>query len=602
MSSNFAQWHLISVSFVILSYIADCVWQIADKTLPREDCAMAIGEYNDTIYIFGGVQYNKQFVIFSPDIGTFTDIGKSILVGYGLDGQHDGQYYTQIANTSTFYMLRTIEGDGTEQTSRICYYNMEWNTSSPEWKHCGNTSLNLEHDPYVPPYVPQYSCLASSVDHLFVIGGSLQCTINESCNSNTVQTLNLNTLTWTMTYMNKNRWSLSCIVDPNNQYVYAIGGQKNQILGNTLSSIERYKFNENGTWQYFPDSCLTTAAAETRSVLWQNYIFIVGGRDKYNIILDTIHVIDTNEDTCNLLLHRLPYAVTRTTVVTFNDVLYVFGGIRQHYSNGIWGVNTFMFLPLYPTIHPTLTPTLEPTLVPTIYPTIEPTLFPTLYPTTEPTLIPTSAPSNSPTVVPTTSPSNNPSLLPTAQTVTPTSLPHDLITSNKAQKINILSIIGLCFAVIFAVVVTYVIIKKCQTKNRKKLEIPGINNSVLLQLQERAGARINVIEQTSDENNIEECKVRLMNTMKEYESKHQNEGYIDSIDIESVLNDFHIWLNHCGKNKEMAICDSLACKVTDCIVFTRHYRDRFNINDNDLALYTSIKQVDSAQYYAKEQI
>eukprot|EP01083_Nonionella_stella_P057170 150195_1 len=200
-------------SFVVFYFIGiNCFhWQKDERLLPRIVQNMAVGTWNNTIYLLGGFQDGYQLVAFNPSDQTdkaFYDYGGNELLRkycptlscdpeiYGL-----GQFYTQINHT--LYMVRKSGG-------HISTYNM-------------NTNLFVLNAFALAVNVWYYSCLASTNKYLFAIGGtiSIQQYYAETYigysegSTNITQRLDMETLQWTILYMIEARESLSCVVDPN---------------------------------------------------------------------------------------------------------------------------------------------------------------------------------------------------------------------------------------------------------------------------------------------------------------------------------------------------------------------------------------------------
>eukprot|EP01083_Nonionella_stella_P057171 150196_1 len=214
-------------SFVVFYFIGiNCFhWQKDERLLPRIVQNMAVGTWNNTIYLLGGFQDGYQLVAFNPSDQTdkaFYDYGGNELLRkycptlscdpeiYGL-----GQFYTQINHT--LYMVRKSGG-------HISTYNM-------------NTNLFVLNAFALAVNVWYYSCLASTNKYLFAIGGS-SVSWGDGVSTNITQRLSRATLQWDISHMIEPRKSLSCIVYPNTNSLYAIGGQNDLSL---LSTVEIYE-------------------------------------------------------------------------------------------------------------------------------------------------------------------------------------------------------------------------------------------------------------------------------------------------------------------------------------------------------------------------
>ena len=191
----------------------------------------------------------------------------------------------------------------------------------------------------IPTDVGENGCLTSNTTHLFVVGGTNQSDNDTLASLDTVQIIGIDTKQWSNgPTMLTPRAYLSCIVHPSDlSIIYAIGGDTGTDV---LSSIEAINVVQS-TSEYV-DS-LTTTASDTRAVIFEESIYIIGGLDidagwRY---LNTVHVLNTDTGTVSLLPDSLPYTVASASVVAVNNVIYCFGG--QKYS----GHDTWMKYQMY---------------------------------------------------------------------------------------------------------------------------------------------------------------------------------------------------------------------------------------------------------------
>eukprot|EP01083_Nonionella_stella_P058856 154085_1 len=404
--------------------------------LPRSTSFMALGSYNDVVFILGGysteVSISKQVVQYSATNKNFTDPGKRL--NYNVWG--GGDFYTQIDNT--VYFLST-------SGSNLNTFDMANRVYTSSWKSV-STSVSYT------------SCLTSAsisnIDYIYVVGGYGSTPLSK------VQVLKTSTMQWLsgIPSMITRRNRLSCIVDPSTLHLYAIAGKNGAGTNSAsyLKTIEKVSVNNmaQNQWQ-FTSSTLTQPAIGARSILHDERILIIGGRyfdgnGKGITYLDIIHVIDPQTDTVTLPYASLPRGVAQAAAVIVNNNLYIFGGNdcpnQIDYCYGAY--DDYMILPLRtssssPT-HPTNTPTHPPTKQPTALPSKSPAMptnIPTLKPTSNPTTLPPTytpslLPTNSPTLIPTTSPTAFPVLPPTyAPSVLPTNSPTALPTTYKPTLI-----------------------------------------------------------------------------------------------------------------------------------------------------------------------
>eukprot|EP01083_Nonionella_stella_P167711 564406_1 len=422
--------------------------------LPRSTSFMALGSYNDVVFILGGysteVSISKQVVQYSATNKNFTDPGKRL--NYNVWG--GGDFYTQIDNT--VYFLST-------SGSNLNTFDMANRVYTSSWKSV-STSVSYT------------SCLTSAsisnIDYIYVVGGYGSTPLSK------VQVLKTSTMQWLsgIPSMKTARNRLSCIVDPSTLQLYAIAGKNGPGTdpGSYLDTIEKINVNNMNLWEIV-SATLTKPAIGTRSILYEERILVIGGRYANGVsgqtYLDTIHVVDPQTDAVTLPYASLPRGVAEAAAIIMNDELYVFGGsicpndvdfcdnayrtflIYQFatpspttptsqpptYAPTLFPTNIPTASPtLPPTYTPTSTttsPTLPPTYTPSLFPTNTPTLLPTLPPTStptspttlptlQPTYTPSESPSNFPTYIPTSVPSNSPTLPPvTSPTALPTTRP-----------------------------------------------------------------------------------------------------------------------------------------------------------------------------------
>eukprot|EP01083_Nonionella_stella_P023770 65732_1 len=364
---------------------------------------MALGSYNDAIFILGGYGApGKQVVEFSATNKDFTDYGINVLQYNAYGG---GDFYTQIDNT--VYML---SGSG----SNLNTFEMTNRAYTPSWKA-------------VSTPVSYTGCLTSAsvsnTDYIYVLGGYDE---GSSIVLNTVQVLTVSTMQWVsnISPMKTPRNRLSCIVDPSTLQLYAIAG-KNGVATDPASFLKTIeKINVNGIaanqWGII-SSTLTYPAIGTRSIIYEQRILVIGGRygDNGYKYLTTIHVIDPQTDAITLPYPSLPREVAEAAAVIMGGNLYVFGGSICHGGTdcNVAYLNYLVFQ--FPTSSPTNKPTSQPTKIPSALPSNAPTVPPSFNPSSDPTVTPTSDPSTGPTM----NPSVHPTITPTVETGSPTKRP-----------------------------------------------------------------------------------------------------------------------------------------------------------------------------------
>eukprot|EP01083_Nonionella_stella_P204499 745433_1 len=383
--------------------------------LPRSTSFMALGSYNDVVFILGGysteVSISKQVVQYSATNKNFTDPGKRL--NYNVWG--GGDFYTQIDNT--VYFLST-------SGSNLNTFDMANRVYTSSWKSV-STSVSYT------------SCLTSAsisnIDYIYVVGGYGSTPLSK------VQVLKTSTMQWLsgIPSMKTARNRLSCIVDPSTLQLYAIAGKNGPGTdsGSYLDTIEKINVNNMNLWEIV-SATLTKPAIGTRSILYEERILVIGGRYHANGVsgqtyLDTIHVVDPQTDAVTLPYASLPRGVAEAAAIIMNDELYVFGGSIcpndvDFCYNAYRTFLIYQFATPSPTTPTSQPPTYAPTLFPTNIPTASPTLPPTYTPTsttTSPTFLPTLPPTNIPTASPTLPPTYTPTSTTTSPTLPPTYTP-----------------------------------------------------------------------------------------------------------------------------------------------------------------------------------
>eukprot|EP01083_Nonionella_stella_P136532 415486_1 len=374
---------------------------------------MAVGSYNDSIFILGGAVNKTQLLEFND--GCFIDHGQNVLSS---DTFGDAQYYTHVDHT--LYMINT---DGT----RLQTYNMKTKSFTSSWAS-------------LPVTVDRYGCLASDTNQLYIVGGE---GYNEQTNGGdpflqAVQVLSLSTKQWLsdVPFTQVSRASGCCIADETT--LYAIGGYGSGQPVYDVRSIEKIQTSniQQQSWSYLSEE-LSSATYGHRCVFHNNLIYVIGGIVYWNAFsgYDTVHIINPTTGSVSVSSDAFPFPdIREVAAITVKDVIYTFGG----YDESVWTetnhwtqYSSIASLPTGQAICPTPDPTTSsPTQLPSTSPTKVPTEAPTRMPTSAtelPTTSPTQLPSTSPTKVPTTFPSKmtkSPTELPTTlPTLSPTSLP-----------------------------------------------------------------------------------------------------------------------------------------------------------------------------------
>eukprot|EP01083_Nonionella_stella_P182026 653766_1 len=385
---NTIQWIIFFHSISIRIGMTTWVYPNKTERLPVANMAMAVGSFNHTIFLLGGNPSPRQMTKYQTKSKNFVYGGDNALP---INTSAMGQGWTQQGN-----ILYLVDIDF---PINLAMYHMNTQQFTTNW-----TNLPIEIGPH--------SCLASSKDTLFVVGGRY----NTTAYHNKLQILNLTTLQWTNNppSMNDVRTQAACIVA--NDYLWAFGGRYDPVDFRTgqLASNERVELNNitQNTWVYV-DS-LTTALTGLRAVVYKDTIYVIGG-NAFVYTNDIVHLMDTQTGALTGTDH-LPFQTSFSSPIVAHNVLYVFGGQNLFQLNK-W---TYFNFPS-PTTNPSTAPTRIPSVsssspsfrIPSVSsssPSFVPSAFPSIR-SIAPSKLPTSGPSDVPSIHP-TNPSLNPSVQP----------------------------------------------------------------------------------------------------------------------------------------------------------------------------------------------
>eukprot|EP01083_Nonionella_stella_P028024 77163_1 len=291
---------------VLFFHIAFCIeftisnaqnWISPSSTLHNADLLMAVGSYNDSIFILGG--WNNHYQITEWVDQVFISSANVRLTDASYGG---GQWYTQQSNT-----LYMIEPSG----NAFSIFTMDTQQFVASWN-----GIRFEG-----PNVGDESCLASSVNYLFVSGGDVGLTA--------VQMFDLHASQWieNVTPMQQARAYHSCIIDEVNEELYVIGGHDGsyEAYRKTIEKITVSNIQQNA-WAYIED--LTEGTIGTRAVIYEDNIYVIGGLTKSAQVLMDIHVISTSSGTVTVSRTSLPYGQFGAAIILVDAVIYLFGGRR----------------------------------------------------------------------------------------------------------------------------------------------------------------------------------------------------------------------------------------------------------------------------------
>eukprot|EP01083_Nonionella_stella_P303676 1052123_1 len=424
-------------------------WISSSKSLPRIDCGMAIGSYNQSIFYLGGYQNYRQLVEYDIARDEFIDVGETVVSALYLDQP----YYTQIDHT--LYVIDILD--------TLTTYNMKTNAFDPNY-----ASINSK--------VNTLACLASKPGYLYIVGG-----FNKNSPSDLVQVFDITNHVWMTDSppMNNGRQSPSCIVNPSTGILYAFGGYVYgaQALKDWIHSTEAIDTTDitQRTWS-IKESLALNVSSYFYPVVHDNKIYVMGARisnpqgNPSYLYHDTMYIMDLITETLSISPDPLWDAIWGAAPIVVDDILYSFGG----WNGGDNGAGqAYDYLKMYPlttynpsttsqpvpspTKPPQVATTANPSVIPSHTPstgtpsknpiafTVDPSAFPTQLPSANPSqspLNPTELPISSndpssanPSVIPSHTPSTGtPSKNPIAFTVDPSAFPTQLPSANPSQS------------------------------------------------------------------------------------------------------------------------------------------------------------------------
>eukprot|EP01084_Bolivina_argentea_P175128 303324_1 len=346
-------------------------WITSSVSMPRENYDMAIGYYDNSIYLLGG--YIHQFQLIEYDIGTnkMIDHGENKLPTkvYG-----EAQYYS-VSNNIIFMIDHFGANLFTFDLTTLSFIN-----------DGNNIHFNIPYN------VSTEACIASTDEFLYIVGGRN----SENIFLNTLQIFTISTNEWSTTTpaMKSKRGALTCNIHPQNNMLYAIGGTVEIIESKGgLDTVEAILINtaniDNQEWEYLGGH-LIHPVSFARSIIYRTSILVLGGifQGETNAYYDwgAIQVIDIT--TGMISLGGGMGADYKHSAIIANDIIYVFGGYNAAQGRDTW--KYFIIPSSSPTDVPTTslpTDSTSPTLLPTDLPT---TLTATASPTdSAPTLLST---------------------------------------------------------------------------------------------------------------------------------------------------------------------------------------------------------------------
>eukprot|EP01083_Nonionella_stella_P016519 46118_1 len=365
---RFTYWIYVSVTLLGLLESVDIVvdgsWTPKTPSLPRRCNMMAMGSWNNSIFMIGGTYgigrdyRSRQLIEYNTASHRMIDHGDTyfdqILYGYG-------QFYTQQRNH-----LYILSGSGGRSISMI---DVSLNTLRAYW--------NIFT---APKSAGVYACLESNDEYIFVIGGYEANLVLDH-----FQILHLPSAQWLSNppSLNVARRGASCALHGASGSLYAMGGRRVLVDGETkeaLKSVEKISIVdvESNVWKITTD--LLHAADEARTVMSSHYIVVIGGWNGFDpqIANAQVQIMDTTTDTVYVTASPVNWVVGAPGIALVHGTIYKFGGTfgqeLQFFLANQWES--------YFLTDPTPPPTQEPSPAPSNLPTTPTTARPTKRPTT----------------------------------------------------------------------------------------------------------------------------------------------------------------------------------------------------------------------------
>eukprot|EP01083_Nonionella_stella_P141941 438248_1 len=369
------QWssHRLVTCLILYAWISTNVcdplsWVSHPQTLPRADRAMAIGysTTEDLIWLIGGQDNPQQLISFNPN-------------AYGLNSS------TPFAYDSTNVLSQPISvvGKRFAQIGDIVYL-IDLSQTVSTFNVLSQTFTYNYDDITIPTSVRSAGC-STHFDHYLVITGGQN---DKSVYLTTVQIYDLNARVWVLSakHMHLRRGYHACIVNPNAKYVYVIAGRLTSgygegMLTNTVSKLYIGDMDhiDQYNWTALQDT-LRAPVRGCRAVMYKDDIFVIGGTDHFNVIVNNVDRILSNDTI--IPQTDLPYPIAYTSSIAVDNTLFVFGG--QIVYNGKV-TSSICYAVLSETAPPTSYPSIGPSEYPTVAPTSHASVRPSVYPTTSPT-------------------------------------------------------------------------------------------------------------------------------------------------------------------------------------------------------------------------
>eukprot|EP01083_Nonionella_stella_P170884 582565_1 len=391
------QWNLKAIILFLISFkiCNTTAWTtVTTPPLPVANSRMASGYYDGSIFLVGGWEQYRQLVEYDISQNNMIDLGTTTITA---DVCAEGQWYTQ--HNNILYMIERMD------STRFATFNLQTKTFTPNWNSV------------VIPNIALRSCIASYNNILFVIAGHQ--TNPTYTYFDAFHAYNLSSNSWLSgtPSLNKARKSFSCVVHPDTDTLYAIGGY--ECCNPETETIETLDVTTitSSSWQYSDN--LIYPAVNTRAVVAYEDIFVVGDGSNVVQIIDSA----TGQVTTGPVMN---YIIRNPGLINVDGTIYSFGGVGGccNYWLDSWQHYTVPPPTPSPTGAPTFSPSVAPTTSPSESPTKSPSFAPSSAPSNAPSQPPTAAPSSVPTYPPSRSPSSAPTQPPTqSPTQTPSQSP-----------------------------------------------------------------------------------------------------------------------------------------------------------------------------------
>ena len=335
------------VAFKILSLNGQ--WRrVAD--MAYKDYGMAVGYYDDTIWLIGGDENSYALNAYSVNDNTHSTIDPNVTWPVSVDDYSQG--YIQIG-----HMVYMTDGK---------YYEED-----PDYHYLGSFNLLTREYNRFWQYLELpangeciYGCFTGNEETMYYIGGRRG--YDYQTHFKTTMILNVSNRSWSSgPQMNERRGYFSCIIS-SNMKLYAIGGyQGDSTNTDTIEYIPTDNIHQN-TWEYTLTTMDETLYG-TRAVSYFDTIFVIGGAIIPNgeIAQKRVHIIDTTTDIVTLSDDYLEIAVFSPGIILLDHTIYALGGAYQ------WGYSSSIRTAIQ--AYPIPTQYKNPTVSPTPYPSPSPT-------------------------------------------------------------------------------------------------------------------------------------------------------------------------------------------------------------------------------------